>query len=374
MDQKRIGEFLTQLRLESNMTQEVLASKLGVSNRTVSRWENGRNMPDLSLFEPICQLFDISVEEFLTGARIPQENNTSIDIDKAIQEYKDEKKQKRKRTTNKIGVFAIIFSLLASIGMIVATFFTNSVVHESAIMFDTPHYDIAYILFNCAKVSSIIFVFLLISLIVNKKVKNNILVVSLISSVSVFVIFGIGFTIFVESNYEYDEPYGYYFSADDMLKTDQHNPYEKDMKYYPFHDKMVKYAKKSNTNTVTDTDTEFNYIGYELFGTKLVWTNEYPWTDEDDSINYWMEYICADNALSKGFLISFYSITMASSNWELIEDTDDYSLYECDGDYMVAIISGDDLLLQRLSDADTLGVKKKEIISSALEVYKSARN
>lgn len=368
MDQKRIGEFLSQLRTERDMTQEALASQLGVSNRTVSRWENGRNMPDLSLFEPICQLFDISIEEFITGERIPQEKDVSLDVDQIIMEYKNEKKQKRKRTTNKIGVFAIIFSLLASIGMLVATFFTNSVVYESAIMFDTPHYDIAYILFNCAKAGLIIFVFLLISLIVNKMVKNNILAISLILSVSAFVIFGIGFTIFVESNYEYDEPYMHYFT-DDMLTTDQHNPYEKDMKYYPFHDKMVKYAKKSDTNTITDTDTEFSYIGYELFGTKLVWTNEYPWADEDDNINYWMEYICADNVLSKGFLISFYSITMASSDWELIDDTDTYQLYESDGNYMVVIIGDGDLLMLRLSDASTLGVAKKEIVSSALDIY-----
>lgn len=372
MDQIRIGKFISQLRIENNMTQEALATKLGVSNRTVSRWENGKNMPDLSLFEPICQLFNISLEEFLTGERIPKEINTTLDTDKIIEEYKNELKQKRKKATNKIGLFAIVFYLLTTVGFFIGSFFTNCVVYEDVFFFDEPHYDIAFILFNCAKVSFIIFLFLLISLFLNKKTKNNILSVFLILSVVVFVSFGIGFSVFVESNYEYDHPYFYYLDDDeDMLKTEQHNPYEEDMKYYPFHDKMVEVAIKSNSNDVTDTNTEFNYIGYTLFGTKLIWANEYPWTDEEDYINYWFEYYCADNALSKGFLQNLYVVTMASTNWNLIEETDTYYLYEDNGDYMVVIISSNDLLIERLSSAKSLGVSKEEIVSSALAIYKT---
>ena len=49
MDQPKIGRFLKELRLEKGMTQEQLAETFGVSNRSISRWENGNNMPDLGL-------------------------------------------------------------------------------------------------------------------------------------------------------------------------------------------------------------------------------------------------------------------------------------------------------------------------------------
>lgn len=70
MDQEKIGKFIAGLRKEQNLTQEQLAEILGVSNRSVSRWENGKNMPDTSLFIPICELFNISVNELIIGERI----------------------------------------------------------------------------------------------------------------------------------------------------------------------------------------------------------------------------------------------------------------------------------------------------------------
>ena len=60
MEQIKIGTFLKTLRKEKNMTQEQLAEHLGVSNRTVSRWETGSNMPDISLLTEIAEFFDVS--------------------------------------------------------------------------------------------------------------------------------------------------------------------------------------------------------------------------------------------------------------------------------------------------------------------------
>ena len=59
MDQKKIGNFLKELRKEKNITQEDLAEELNVSNRTVSRWENGNNMPDISLLTQIAQMIAV---------------------------------------------------------------------------------------------------------------------------------------------------------------------------------------------------------------------------------------------------------------------------------------------------------------------------
>ena len=69
MDQQKIGRFIAQCRKEKSLTQEQLAETLGVSNRSVSRWENGNNLPDVSLFQPLCDVLNITLEELLDGER-----------------------------------------------------------------------------------------------------------------------------------------------------------------------------------------------------------------------------------------------------------------------------------------------------------------
>ena len=60
MDQIKIGAFLKVLRKEKNLTQEQLAEQLGVSGRTVSRWETGNNMPDISLLVEIAEFYEVT--------------------------------------------------------------------------------------------------------------------------------------------------------------------------------------------------------------------------------------------------------------------------------------------------------------------------
>ena len=74
MNQMKIGKFIKELRIEKKMTQADLAEKLGVSNRAVSKWENGINMPDVSLLRPICEIFDITINELLSAEKIEDEN------------------------------------------------------------------------------------------------------------------------------------------------------------------------------------------------------------------------------------------------------------------------------------------------------------
>ncbi len=74
MDQVQIGKFIAQLRKEKDMTQVELGDRLGVTNKTVSRWENGNYMPDLSILTEMCTLFDITVNELFSGQRISDAN------------------------------------------------------------------------------------------------------------------------------------------------------------------------------------------------------------------------------------------------------------------------------------------------------------
>lgn len=73
MDQKKIGAFIAQCRKEKNLTQMQLAELLEITNQAVSKWENGRGMPDVSLLQPLCNVLDISLNELFSGEHISAE-------------------------------------------------------------------------------------------------------------------------------------------------------------------------------------------------------------------------------------------------------------------------------------------------------------
>lgn len=74
MDQEKIGRFIAELRKENNLTQKEMAEKLNVSDRTIGNWERGRNLPDSSLFVPLCSILDITLTELFSGERIEKEH------------------------------------------------------------------------------------------------------------------------------------------------------------------------------------------------------------------------------------------------------------------------------------------------------------
>ena len=63
MDQEKIGKFIASCRKDAGLTQAVLAEKLGITDRAVSKWENGKSMPDASLMLDLCQELGITVNE-----------------------------------------------------------------------------------------------------------------------------------------------------------------------------------------------------------------------------------------------------------------------------------------------------------------------
>ena len=78
MEQKKIGSFLKELRKEKGITQEEFAEKLNVSGRTISRWETGSNMPDISLLVEISEFFGVSITEIINGERKSENMNEEI--------------------------------------------------------------------------------------------------------------------------------------------------------------------------------------------------------------------------------------------------------------------------------------------------------
>lgn len=78
MDLEKVGKFIAVKRKEQNLTQEKLAEQLGISNKSVSKWETGKCMPDWSLHKPLCQILDISINELLAGEQIESSDINSI--------------------------------------------------------------------------------------------------------------------------------------------------------------------------------------------------------------------------------------------------------------------------------------------------------
>ena len=78
MDQVKIGKFIASCRKEVRLTQAVLAEKLGISDRAVSKWETGKSMPDSGIMLELCDLLKINVNELLSGEKIMTETYNRI--------------------------------------------------------------------------------------------------------------------------------------------------------------------------------------------------------------------------------------------------------------------------------------------------------
>ena len=87
MNQEKIGIFIAKLRKEKGMTQQELADKLGVTDKAISKWENGRCLMDIQLLQPLADCLDVSVIELLNGKKIENDNNeyTKEFIDKTLE-------------------------------------------------------------------------------------------------------------------------------------------------------------------------------------------------------------------------------------------------------------------------------------------------
>ena len=77
MDTVKIGKFLSELRREREMTQEQLAEKIGTSNKTISRWENGNYMPPVEMLMELSEFYGVSINEILSGRRLDDNETQS---------------------------------------------------------------------------------------------------------------------------------------------------------------------------------------------------------------------------------------------------------------------------------------------------------
>ncbi|MDY5880201.1 MAG: helix-turn-helix transcriptional regulator [Oscillospiraceae bacterium] len=84
MNQIAIGNFIEKKRKEQNLTQAQLAEKLGVSNKTVSKWENGKCMPDYGVIQPLCTELGVTVSELMDGEEQAQDSIRAYDDEQVL--------------------------------------------------------------------------------------------------------------------------------------------------------------------------------------------------------------------------------------------------------------------------------------------------
>ena len=114
MNQEKIGKFIASCRKQKNITQQELAEKLGVSDRTIGNWENGRNMPDLSLFKPLCKELDISLNDLMSGEKVAEKEYQER-LEENIINTIDYTNKKIENRNNYIGLILIIFGVIIAI-------------------------------------------------------------------------------------------------------------------------------------------------------------------------------------------------------------------------------------------------------------------
>ena len=112
MDAKKFGTFIATLRKENNMTQVELTQKLQVTDKAVSKWERGHNMPDISLLVEISEFFDVSIPEIINGERKSENMNEEVkEVAEKLSDYAGEEKInmiKNVRNLSITGVCALI--------------------------------------------------------------------------------------------------------------------------------------------------------------------------------------------------------------------------------------------------------------------------
>ena len=114
MDQIKIGKFIASCRKKNNLTQMQLAEKLGITDRAISKWENGKAMPDSSIMLDLCNELKISVNELLSGEVIEM-NTYNERLEKNLLEMIKEKENSDKRLLNieiVTGIISVIFFLV----------------------------------------------------------------------------------------------------------------------------------------------------------------------------------------------------------------------------------------------------------------------
>lgn len=130
MDQKKTGSFLRELRKEKQLTQEQLAERFGVTSRSVSRWETGSNMPDLSILVELADFYDVDIRDIIDGERKGEDMNK--EEKERLQLVADYAETEKNTLLMRLRIFSIVglVSLIAGLTMMVISRDNNLPVYD----------------------------------------------------------------------------------------------------------------------------------------------------------------------------------------------------------------------------------------------------
>lgn len=130
MDQKKTGSFLRELRKEKQLTQEQLAERFGVTNRSVSRWETGSNMPDLSILVELADFYDVDIRDIIDGERKGEDmNKEEKERLQLVADYAETEKNTLLMRLRIISIVGLI-SLIAGLTMMVVSRDNNLPIYD----------------------------------------------------------------------------------------------------------------------------------------------------------------------------------------------------------------------------------------------------
>ncbi len=113
MNQVKMGEFLRELRKGKGLTQEQLAEQFNISRRSVSRWETGRNLPDLDILIEMADYYGVELKEILNGERKSEKMNEELkETVLKVAEFSNEDKRKLTERMNKLFIAGLVAALI----------------------------------------------------------------------------------------------------------------------------------------------------------------------------------------------------------------------------------------------------------------------
>ena len=189
MNQEKIGKFILEMRKKKNLTQAELAEKLGVSEKSVSNWENARCMPDLSLFKPLCDILDITINDLMSGEKISKEDYQEKFEENIINTINYSNKKETEVNKKKF-ITLIIFSYLM---LIISAFYIK------------PDFVLGQLYFIASTTSIIV--------LLNKLIKNSTIIKKIIINIVCILMICLTLTglDYFKISHNNDEPYFAYY-------------------------------------------------------------------------------------------------------------------------------------------------------------------
>ena len=116
MDMQKIGKFLAELRIEKNLTQDQLGEKIGVTNKTVSRWENGNYLPPVEMLQILSKFYGVGINELLSGERLDEKHYKENAEEYIVADLMKKRKEAKKRLA--VSFVVAVITILAGLSII----------------------------------------------------------------------------------------------------------------------------------------------------------------------------------------------------------------------------------------------------------------